>query len=136
MMFVKRTMFPLVSGLLTALLMSGCSFLDIVQGTYIDLAGSWEYKSTGCNPLVLSFRKDMTFEVDFDSNGTRDIWGRYELYADRIKFIDAEDECTTDCQEWAMYEYAIKGRELRFRLLADECRPRKYALSLTWQRVR
>ena len=109
---------------------SGCSWVDGTWSRAPRLIGAWEFKDSSQGPLVLTFRKAQTFEVDYNADGKKDIWGQYELWENRIKFTDDKPREITDCFEPGFYYYLIKNHELYFDLLADHCRPRKYVLSL------
>ena len=109
---------------------SGCSWVDGTWSRAPRLIGAWEFKDSFQGPLVLTFRKDQTFEVDYNADGKKDIWGQYELWEKRIKLTDDKPRVITDCFEPGFYYYAIDNNELHFDLLADHCRPRKYVLSL------
>ncbi len=92
-------------------------------------------KSKDYGLLVLTFKKDKTFEVDYNADGERDIWGRFELLDNRIKFIDDKPRIISDCYEAGFYYYKIEGNELNFDLLADQCKPRKEVLNDTMVRL-
>ena len=110
--------------------MAGCSLIPQNWKVPEKLTGAWQFKDSSQGPLVLTFRKNQTFEVDYNADGKKDIWGQYELWEKRIKLTDDKPRVITDCFEPGFYYYSIKNYELHFDLLADHCRPRKYVLSL------
>lgn len=125
-----KNKFVLAVILLTAGGFSGCALCDHYGGPPNRLAGKWKFKYSSLGPLVLKFNKNGTFIVDSNADGKRDIWGRYELLDNRVKFIDDLPRINTDCYEAGFYNYSVVKGELNFDLVADHCKPRKYILSL------
>ena len=115
---------------------SGCVSICPFRIPAASLTGSWQFKDKSQGPLILTFKKDGTFIVDSNADGQRDIWGRFELLENRIKFIDDKPRIISDCYEPGFFYYAIYKDELNFTLLADQCKPRKFILSLSFVRLK
>lgn len=122
--------------LLMALFVSGCTLWEHYMGQPNRLIGAWTLKNKSLGPLVLKFDKRGNFIVDSNADGKKDIWGRYELFGNRVKFIDDLPRLNTDCYEAGFYHYSVKKGELRFDLFADHCKPRKYILNLPFVKQR
>ena len=120
--------------LLATLFISGCAVTEHYLGQPNRLIGSCKLKDSSLGPLVLKFQKNGNFIVDANADGQRDIWGRYELLDNRVKFIDDLPRLNTDCYESGFYYYSVKNKELTFDLMADHCKPRKYILSLPFEK--
>jgi hypothetical protein len=118
------------------LFIGGCTLRDHYLGKPNRLVGAWKFKYSSLGPMVLKFKKDGTFTVDSNADGKRDIWGRYELLDNRVKFTDEMPRVTTDCYEPGFYYYSVQKGELNFDLVADHCKPRKYILSLRFVKNR
>lgn len=113
---------------------SGCASLELVSTHNDRMVGSWKIKDNPNRPLILTFKNDQTFEVDFQADGAKDIWGRYLIIGDMIKFDDADEKCRSDCTEPGFFHYHIRGNRLDFDYLADACVPRKSILKWEWVR--
>ena len=113
-----------------AVLICGCAYLKSPASDYQRLVGNWAYQNRADGPLVLRFKDDQTYEVDFEDDGKKDIWGRIEFWQDKLKMTGEKASYITDCRQAGFYGYSLKGNRLDFVELADECLPRKMALSL------
>ena len=119
-----------ITVLLPVIFLSGCA----AKGN--GLAGQWVFADKGLGPLVLTFSEDGRFLVDADSDGNKDIWGRYDLYGERIEFIDDMPWIISDCNEPGFHFYRIDQGTLLFSEFADSCRPRKDVLKRPMVRKR
>ena len=100
------------------------------------LVGSWQYKDKTKETAMLTFHEDMTFEVDNNSDGIRDSWGRYELFDNRVKLIEEKNRQITACFEPGFYYYEITDKDLRLSLLADQCQHRTRILNPLMEMVK
>jgi len=112
--------------LIVCCLLCGCYTIQQSQR----LKGVWHFKDRSLGPLTLTFLGDGTFEVDANADGNKDIWGRYKLLDNRVQLTDEEPRVTTECYEPGFHYFMIKNGVLKFELLADQCKPRKYILNL------
>ena len=92
------------------------------------LVGKWVFADKSQGPLVLSFTQDGGFIVDAEADGKKDIWGRYELFGQRVEFVDAQPWIGSDCHESGFHDFTIEEGTLRFSESADSCLPRKSVL--------
>jgi len=125
----------LLISLVVFLSISGCTYLAKLQSPYKKLIGAWQFKDPSQGPLILTFRKDKTYEVDHNADGKKDIWGTFSVHDGRVRFVDDEPRVTTDCYEPGFHTYSVVNDELTFELFADQCLPRKYILKLGWVRA-
>ncbi len=109
---------------------SGCAYFDRQAVQYRKLRGDWIFGDKELNgPMVLRFKKNRTYEVDFDNDGKKDIWGKVEFFNDMIKFTGEEASIITNCRNPGFYEQNIKNGHLELPAFADECRPRTVSLA-------
>lgn len=101
----------------------------------MDLAGSWKFTDPANGPLILSFKNNNTYQIDFNNDGQTDISGIYRLLGNRVRFTDDEPRVKTDCYESGFYYYTLKNSLLIFELFADQCKPRKFVLQQEWTQV-
>lgn len=123
------------------LLSAGCStspghYLDAYYGQPNLLKGSWVYADPQNGPVVLTFHKDRTFELDGDGDGKKDIGGTYELFENRVTFKEEYPQQMTQCTQWGYYNYAVEHANLNFTVMADQCDPRELVLSQPFVRLR
>lgn len=123
--------------LILIILFSSCTYLEPIH-TFWDspLVGSWRFKDEGMGPLVLSFHRDGTFIVDYNADGQRDIRGRYELFENRVTFIDDRPRVTTECYEQGFHYFFIEEETIQFTELAEQCKPRRAVLKQRMVRVK
>jgi len=114
---------------------SGCSVVDWYAGRYVPFTGTWKFKDSAQGPLVVKFNRDMTYEVDTDGNGTKDIWGEFKLHDSQVTLQDVGGAMGGDCHEGAVYLYQLSRSELRFAIVGDQCKSRVAALAQPWVRV-
>ncbi len=113
---------------LASLLLSSCTYRDHQRIKYNQIVGQWKAEDSQKTPLVLKFRKDQTYEVDFEGDGTKDVWGKIEFWQDKIKFTQEKALNYIQCPEAGFYDYSIHHNELDLVEYADECDPRKISL--------
>jgi len=109
--------------------MYGCAGVSHLWDESDQIYGTWHFEDQSLGPLRLIFTKDHQFEVDANGDGQKDIWGRFELFENRIKFIDDKPRIITDCYEPGYKTYTIEEGLLVFKEFADQCKPRKFILS-------
>ena len=121
---------------------SGCSWLDIpynfndlVPGASPNVIGKWKFKDPSAGPHTLTFQKDHAYTVDLNGDSAKDLWGRYEIYLDKVKFTDEGGQIGSTCHDSGYYRYKIQGNEVRFEFLGDQCSERIKALSAAWVRA-
>ena len=113
-----------------------CPLLEKIAGKPSStILGAWKFKNDAHGPQILTFRKDNTYRVDFYGDGTEDIIGRYGLLRGRIRMDGENPRINTECYTPGFFKYTILRDELGFVLLADQCNPRKRALSAARIRV-
>ncbi len=111
-------------------LIAGCSFLQLTDEKMDwHLLGTWKTNSTNGSPLVLTFRRNYTFAVDFEGDGKDDITGHYKFYLDMVEFTDDAPRVKSDCFDPGFYRYKIQGKTLTFELVTDTCPPRMSSLN-------
>ncbi len=119
-----------------AVLMSGCTLMEMVRETYVPLVGSWKLKDSSQGSMTVTFSKNQAYEVDTDGNGTKDIWGQYKVtFNNQITFRDEGGDIGRDCFQEGIYSYKISGGELQYTLIGDQCADRIKALNMTWVRI-
>ena len=100
--------------LMASMALSGCSTLfELTRNQKQSIYGSWRFADHHLGPLVLSFRENNTFEVDFNDDGKKDIWGKFQRWSNRIIFRDNLAGIITDCYEPGIHTYTIKNNILR-----------------------
>lgn len=119
---------------LASLLLSSCSYPNHQRIKYNQIVGQWKTEDTQKTPLVIKFRKDQTYEVDFEGDGNKDVWGKIEFWQDKIKFTQENALDYIQCQEAGVYDYSIQRNKLDLVEFADECEARK--ISLKYPRLR
>lgn len=98
------------------------------------LEGTWLFADRG-GPLRLTFRADYGYEVDWNADGRADIQGIYEFWDGRLIMRDEYPGEATDCVSPGVYTYQTEAGLLKFRLLADDCQPRREALRQVFIRL-
>ncbi len=128
--------FVLLMVILTGVVQSSCSVADWYMGRYVPFVGSWKFKDSAQGPQIIKFKRDMTYEIDIDGNGAKDIWGQYKLIEHQLTLQATDGTIGSDCHEGAVYLYRKAHGELNFTLVGDQCRARVSALSQTRVRVK
>ena len=100
-----------------------------------NIVGKWKFEDPSLGQHVVAFQMNGTYEVDLNGDGAKDVWGDYLIYQDRMKFTDMGGQIGSTCHDSGYYNYTIKGNELHFEFLGDQCRERIKALSALWVRV-
>ncbi len=113
--------------------LSGCCHLAHHSKQDGGLNGAWKFKDRYQGSYVLTF-DDGSYAVDFDGDGNKDVWGRYELNWDEIRFTDKGGKIGEDCRESGKYQYNLSGNELKFKLVSDACASRVKSLAQLWVR--
>ena len=99
------------------------------------ITGSWKFSDPANGPQKLSFGKDGTYQLDFDGDGKKDIWGSYRLSQDWIIMNDVGGDFVFDCGQQGAYTYSITDDVLTFKIMADQCPSRSQAMTEQWTRV-
>lgn len=113
------------------LLLLLCSCLSCAgpEHSYQRLVGDWQYLDPARQgPLTLSFKPNYQYEVDFHGDGAKDIWGKIELFQNKIKMTEEKAAYRTDCRQAGFYDFQLTNEQLVFLEFADECLPRKFSL--------
>jgi len=118
-----------------AALLSGCSLIKDFKGPYYDLIGQWDLYDRSIGGHRLTFNRDKTFELDYDGDGVKDIWGEYYVFGDRVTFKDDREGCETECAHNGYYYFKRKGNNFTFIVFADQCVPRRGLLKYLWRKV-
>ena len=99
------------------------------------ITGSWQFTDSANGPQKLSFAKDGTYQLDFDGDGKKDIWGLYRISQNWIIMNDIGGDFVFDCGQQGAYSYRIANDVLTFRIMADQCPSRSQAMGEQWTRV-
>ena len=99
------------------------------------ITGSWKFKDSNDGPQKITFLKDGTYNLDFDGDGKRDIWGSYRISQDWIILNDVGGDFVFDCGQQGAYSFRINDDILTFTMMADQCPSRSQAMSVQWARA-
>lgn len=99
------------------------------------ITGSWKFNDPANGPQKITFAKDGTYQLDFDGDGKKDIWGLYRISQDWIILNDIGGDFVFDCGQQGAYSYRIVDDVLTFKIMADQCPSRSQAMSEQWARV-
>ena len=97
------------------------------------IIGSWKLKDS---PTTLTFRKNQKFQLDIGGDGNVDIERNYDLIDNRIELTDSRLDSGIECLNSGFYVYRASTKELKLKLYADECVPRKNILVKDWETIR
>ena len=100
------------------------------------IAGSWQFKDPVNGKQKLKFFKDGTYQLDFNGDGKKDIWGEYRESQDWLIMNDTGGDFVFDCGQQGAYRFNITNDVLKFRLMGDQCESRTQAMSVEWVRVK
>lgn len=100
------------------------------------ITGSWKFQDPNNGPQKLTFRKNGTYELDFDGDGKKDIWGDYKISHDWLILKDTGGDFVFDCSQQGAYGFSIEEDVLTLKLMGDQCPSRSQAMSMPWLRVR
>ncbi|GEM_PF-2621766 len=131
---MRRIYFSLLIGSL-ALAMAGCVSIEKYAGTTGNVIGSWKFKDPNFGPQILTFRDDEIYELDYDGDGKKDIWGSYRISRNWLFLNDLGGDFVFDCGQDGAYTYRVKGDIMTFMLMADQCPARHEAMSVEWEKV-
>ena len=120
--------------LLSVVILSGCASVG-ASGTAGNVTGTWKFKDPNYGPQMLTFRRDGMYELDYDGNGVKDIWGTYRISQNWLIMNDIGGDFIFDCGQQGAYYYKVTGKELTFILMADQCPSRHEAMSVQWVRA-
>lgn len=109
----------------------GCSFFHLLSHEPVDLGGKWVAKG---QPLVMTFKKDLTYEIDQNGDGVPDITGTYRQSLHWVYLRQDKPAGVATCDEDGAYEYTIKGKSITFASMGDSCGERIQLLSNAWER--
>lgn len=126
---MRRFYFSLLIGSLV-LAMAGCASTGAYRGTTGNVIGSWKFKDQNFGPQVLTFRDDGIYEVDYDGDGEKDIWGSYRISRDWLFLNDLGGDFIFDCGQDGAYTYRVKNDIMTFMLMADQCPSRQEAMDV------
>lgn len=98
------------------------------------ITGCWKFKDPENGPQRLTFKKNGTYELDFEDDGKKDIWGHYRISRDWIIMNDVGGDLVFDCGQQGAYTYRIEDNVLTFNLMGDQCPSRTQAMSVEWKR--
>lgn len=106
----------------------GCTRVMLSSSFNPALLGQWKFKDSSLGPHVLTFTRDFEFSLDYNGDGQKDIWGKYQVFKNRLKFVEPRGETETICKHPGFHLFAIKKNELNIKEFADACKPRKLTL--------
>ena len=122
--------------LLTVSTVSSPVFAKEFKGITKDkITGSWQFKDPVNGIQRLKFLRDGTYQLDFNGDGKKDIWGEYRLSQDWLIMNDVGGDFVFDCGQQGAYRFDITNDVLTFRLMGDQCQSRTQAMSVEWVRV-
>lgn len=122
---------------LCVFLAAGCTYVDRAVDGFSTIRGSWGYKNSAAGASVLTFNKDMTYDLDINGDGAANISGVYSVSGNILRLTDTDGEFDRKkCSQTGIYTFEIASREIQYQLVADQCSYRSQALGLTWQRVK
>ena len=85
------------------------------------LTGSWQFKDPANGQQRLKFLKDGTYQLDFDGDGQKDIWGIYKVSQDWVIMNDTGGDFVFDCGQQGAYSFRISDDDvLTFRSMGDQ----------------
>jgi len=99
------------------------------------VVGIWKSTKPEYQGLQLSLDIMGSFKADFVNGETDDIFGNYQMIADKIIFEDNGSVSDTRCREKAYYYFKFVNGELWLTLIADGCPPRRGILPGRWSKV-
>lgn len=99
------------------------------------ITGSWKFKDPENGPQKLTFKKDGTYQLDFENDGKDDIWGHYRVSRDWLFMNDIGGKLVFDCGQQGAYIFRIEDNVLTLDLMGDQCPSRSQAMSVKWQRL-
>ncbi len=99
------------------------------------ITGCWKFKDPENGPQRLTFKKDGTYQLDFEDDGKKDIWGHYRVSRDWIIMNDVGGDFVFDCGQQGAYTYRIEDNILTFNLMGDQCPSRTEAMGVEWKRL-
>lgn len=100
------------------------------------ITGCWKFKDPENGPQRLTFKKDGTYQLDFEDDGKKDIWGRYRVSRDWVIMNDVGGDFVFDCGQQGAYTYRIEDDILTLNLMGDQCPSRAQAMSVEWKRLK
>lgn len=113
---------------ITALFLAAFSLsLCHAQLSADDFAGSWA--RTFSSPegesyeVVLTFKADNSYEVEWTGDTTPEITGKFTLDGDQMTMMDNKSEGS--CEVPGVYQISLAGDNVTIALVSDECEPRK-----------
>lgn len=99
------------------------------------IVGTWQFKDPVNGQQKLKFLKDGTYELDFNGDGKKDIWGEYRQSQDWVIMNDIGGDFVFDCGQQGAYRFEITNDVLKFHIMGDQCQSRTQAMSVDWVRV-
>ncbi len=100
------------------------------------ITGCWKFKDPENGPQRLTFKKDGTYQLDFEDDGKKDIWGHYRVSRDWVIMNDVGGDFVFDCGQQGAYTYRIEDNILTFNIMGDQCPSRSQAMSVQWERLK
>jgi hypothetical protein len=99
------------------------------------ITGSWKFQDPNNGPQKLTFHKNGNYELDFDGDGKKDIWGLYKIAQDWLILKDIGGDFVFDCSQQGAYTFRIENDVLTLMTMGDQCPSRSQAMSMPWLRV-
>ena len=108
------------------------------------LVGSWTAVAPSGRTATLTFRAGGFFEIEFQGDETIDVFGRYEVAGNELRFVDENGVAACPEREFGTgrYSFRVRGGELELDLVQDRCDgrasilQRRVALRRAWTRKR
>jgi len=133
---VKKNSFHIFYFLIIFGLM-GCTVNDMLRGMDRKFLGAWQSVQ---GPGVITFYHDYRYGIDLDGDAAKDAWGRYNVFMDQISLQAEGGMIGEKCHLPGIYRYSVKGflkgQELSFNLMGDQCLERIATLGVPWKRYK
>jgi hypothetical protein len=104
-----------------------CVALAIVRGQAAQadsaLVGSWIATALSGRAATLTFRAGGFFEIEFQGDETIDVFGRYQVAGNELRFVDENGVAACAEPEFGAgrYSFRIRGDELELDAIQDRC---------------
>lgn len=87
-----------------------------------EIVGIWKYNDPDGNALMIEFKEDNTYQVDFGNDGSYDLMGSYAIEGDKLTITDAVGDCQG---KPGVYTMAFASSKLTLSQISEECQARK-----------
>ena len=99
------------------------------------LEASWKVNGAPNAYRTVKFLRMQEFKIDRDGDGKIDILGYYQLRDGQMIFKDMGGIIVPACHREGVYRPQLRGDQLSFQLVHDECPGRLNAMKHVWQKA-